>query len=827
MSNFSGLNCQKIELKKMNKPLCLLIVFLCSTVVFSQEKKTLTIKRATTAPKIDAVLDDIAWQEAEVAKDFVQFEPAMSLPEEEYQKSIVKVTYDDKALYFAAYLHDDPDNIMKQLTSRDNDGQSDFFQITINPNNDAQNNTEFVVFSTGTQRDAAVNSYGYADWGWNAVWDSAVKIVDDGWILEIKIPYAALRFSNQEVQTWGIQFQRGFRSNETQYSWNPIDKTKGKIGLYHGELKGIKNIDPPTRLSFYPFTSVLLRNYDGETSDEYRIGLDVKYGITENFTLDATLIPDFSQARFDNVKLNLGPFEQYYSEQRQFFKEGVDLFNKGDLFYSRRIGNSPVGQPILGVNEEIVDYPSTVKLLNAIKVSGRTKDGWGIGFFNAITEKTEATIKDNVTQETHREIVEPFANYNILVVDKQFNNNSSVSLINTNVTRDGNFRDANVTGGLFDITNKNNTFSYGGEFKMSHLNLVEEDQTGFSSQISFRKVSGKYQFGIYHNLADEKYNINDLGIKNTNNYNNIYSEFSYKIFKPTKKFNIFRINAWANYKSLFKPGTYTGNEIGIRIYTQTKKLWYYGGKLRWKIGKQYDYWEPRTEGRYFAFKDLADTNLWFETNNANPFVITYWNGISTIFDKDMDYVGYWIGLLPRMHFSDKFIVKYSFYFQSEKGDRGFVTNIGDEIIFGQRKRQTIENSISGTYNFNSFHSLDLTFRNYWSKAKYRQDLYTLLEDGSVTTNTGHHLENIDFDPNVNFITWNLDFRYSWEFAPGSQLTALYRNTLISNNTMSNDTYFNSLETLFKQPKENIFSLRLVYYIDYNNIKNLLNKKDLE
>ena len=809
----------------MKKLLCLVLFILFSTFVFAQEKKFLNLKRAQVAPKIDAVLDDQAWQDAEVADGFVQFRPAMGTPEEEHQKTIVKVTYDNNAIYFAAYLHDNPDNIMKQLTSRDNFGQSDFFLIAINPNNDAQNDTEFLVFSTGTQGDAIVGSDGNEDWGWNAVWDSAVKIVDDGWIVEMKIPYSALRFSNQEVQTWGIQFHRRFRRNETQYTWNPIDKTKGNIGLYHGELRGIKKIEPPTRLSFYPFTSTLSRSYDDERSSVYSIGLDIKYGITENFTLDATLIPDFSQAGFDDVELNLGPFEQEFSEQRQFFKEGVDLFNKGDLFYSRRIGNSPIGDPLLGPSEEIVDYPSNVKLINAIKVSGRTKNGLGIGFFNAITEKTYATIKDIETQQIRREVVEPLANYNILVIDKQFNKNSSVSFINTNVTRDGYFRDANVTGALYDITNKKNTYNIQGEFKMSNLNLVEGTQTGFSTEVGINKVSGKYRFGIEYSLADTKYDINDFGIQYRNNYSNFSSYISYRIFEPTEKLNSFRAYFWANYNRLYEPGTYTGKNIGLNVNLQTKKLWRFGGNVNWNIGKQYDYWEPRTEGRYFTFNDNFSVNARVGTNRAKTFSISMYNGIATLFDKERDVFFYWFGIDPRIRFSDKFSLSFSFNFQKGKGGRGYVADIDEEIIFGQRKQQTIENSISGTYNFNSFHALNLTFRNYWSTVTYNQDLFTLLEDGSVTTSNGHNLNNIGFDPNANFNTWNIDLKYSWEFAPGSQLSALYRNSLFNSDTMSGDSYFESLGTLFNQPIEHVFSLRLVYYIDYNNIKGVFQKKN--
>ena len=305
------------------------------------------------------------------------------------------------------------------------------------------------------------------DFGWNAVWDSAVKIVDDGWIVEVKIPYRALRFSNEEVQTWGLQLHRRFRINNSQYSWSPINRTIGNTGIYHGELTGIKNIKPPTRLIFYPFVSGVSTSFDGEHETEFNMGLDVKYGITENFTLDATLIPDFSQAGFDNVTLNLGPFEQTFSEQRQFFKEGVDLFNKGDLFFSRRVGNSPVEQNNVedelinnnDINEEIINNPNIVKTLNAVKISGRTKKGLGVGFFNAITEKTQAKIKtteyirnqntqaitDSVISYRNR-VTESFANYNIVVLDQQFNGNSSISLINTNVTRNGHFRDGNTTG---------------------------------------------------------------------------------------------------------------------------------------------------------------------------------------------------------------------------------------------------------------------------------------------------------------------------------------------------------------------------------------------
>ncbi|WP_034040204.1 DUF5916 domain-containing protein [Wocania ichthyoenteri] len=824
-------------------------ILFCSFLANTQGKKTLNIVRTTTAPKIDGVLNDHAWKNADSAKNFTQFRPEMGVPEKAHQKTIVKITYDDNAIYVAAYLKDKPKDIQKQFTSRDNFGQSDFFTLVLNPNNDAQNDTEFFVFSSGTQADAIASPSidDGEDFGWNAVWDSAVKIVDDGWIVEMKIPYRTLRFSNDDVQTWGLQFHRRFRIDNSQYSWNPIDRTKGNIGLYHGELLGIKNIKPPTRLSFYPFVSGISTSFDGEHETDFNVGLDVKYGITENFTLDATLIPDFSQAAFDNVRLNLGPFEQTFNEQRQFFKEGVDLFNKGDLFFSRRIGNSPTERGAIeeelisndNINEEIIDNPNIVKTLNAVKVSGRTKKGLGIGFFNAITEKTEVKIKtteyirdqntqvitDSVISYRNR-VTEPLANYNILVLDQQFNGNSSVSLINTNVTRDGGYRDGNVTGLLADISNKRNTYNIRGQVKMSNVNLDDGMSTGLSSFFMIRKSHGKFRYSFDHSFADEEYDINDLGLNNRNNFSNFGVDASYQIFEPTKKLNDFRVNTWINYRRLYNPNTYTGTNFGLRFNAQTKKLMWFGARINFQPGKQYDYFEPRDfeNKRFFIYKNFGSTGVWFETNSNKMFSIEVNLGSFTMFDNERDFFGYEFEIEPTFRFNDKFRMSYELEYQNNNGSRGFVDNINDDIIFGERNVVSIENGVSGAYNFNPLNALSITFRNFWSTVNYDYDLFVLENDGTLSTTNGYNTNSLEDNPNINFNTWNLDLRYSWQFAPGSQLTALYRNSLFNSDTASKDTYFNSLNTLFDQPIKHVFSLKLQYFIDYSNLKNVFKRK---
>ncbi|WP_461597851.1 DUF5916 domain-containing protein, partial [Winogradskyella sp.] len=627
--------------------------------VLTKPKKVLNITRASVKPKIDGVLDDKAWENAEVATGFIQFRPDIgnTLPPE--QRTEVKMTYDNNAIYIAAYLYDDTSKILKQLTSRDNFGQSDFFSVVLNPNNDAQNDTQFFVFSSGQQADAIANPTIGEDFSWNAVWQSAVQIVDDGWIVEMEIPYRTLRFPEQDEPTWGLQFHRQFRRTRAQYTWNELDPTQGNIGLYHGELKGLKNLKPPVRLNLYPFSTGILNSYDGDVETDLTFGMDVKYGITDNFTLDATLVPDFSQAGFDRVVLNLGPFEQTFSEQRQFFTEGVDLFSKGNLFFSRRVGNAPSGELDLAANEE-ADIPNEVKVLNAVKVSGRTKKGLGVGVFNAITEKTYATITNTDTNEKREELVEPFTNYNILVVDQQFNGNSSISLINTNVMREGNFRDGNATALVTNLQNKRNTYVINAEAKMSNVNYQNTDsETGFSSSFYIGKTHGNLRYSFDHSFADTKFEINDLGLNFRNNFNNFGADIWYQIFEPKGNLNRYRINAWINYRNLANPGVFTGMNIGGRYFAETKQLNAYGFNFNIEPGKQYDYFESR-DGRPFIYEDIVSIGGFYSSNYNKTFAIDIDGGLFKIFEDGRDLFGYNVSFRPRVRPNDKLLLVYSF-----------------------------------------------------------------------------------------------------------------------------------------------------------------------
>ncbi|WP_262486226.1 DUF5916 domain-containing protein [Gillisia marina] len=548
-------------------------------------KKTYEAQRITTPPIIDGILDDNIWQEIPDASNFVMLQPGDGTPSRETHPTIVKLAYDDEAIYISASMIDnEPSRILRQFTQRDNIEQSDFFLIDINTYNDGENQTRFVITSAGAIADAKMTGNN-EDYSYNVVWEGEISFDDKGWYAEIKIPYAALRFPKKEEQLWSIQFGRNILHLNELYTWNYIDKSIGKDTQYNGLLTGIKNIDPPVRLSFYPYASAEVDNFQGNTESSFSAGLDFKYGISDAFTLDATLIPDFGQTAFDAVELNLGPFEQAFGENRAFFTEGTELFTKGNLFYSRRIGDTPLGfnnvQAELLDNEILVENPDKADLLNAVKISGRTDNGLGIGFFNAITQETEATIGDTLTGLNRKIVTEPFANYNIVVLDQQYNQNSSITLINTNVTRNGHARDGNVTGFLFDINNKSNSFNYSGEAKMSNVNKPGQNITGFASEFSIDRTKGNFRYGLDHDFANETYDINDLGLNFTNNYNNFRINTSYRIFEPTKLLNRFNIRIFADHQRRYIPNIEASSGIGTNFFAITLERFAFGSFVKY------------------------------------------------------------------------------------------------------------------------------------------------------------------------------------------------------------------------------------------------------
>ena len=789
---------------------------------FGQKK----VLRAITSGNItvDGKFDEPIWDYAPIATDFVMFSPDNGKPISKEKKTEVQIVYNDDAIYIAAKMYDDePNKILKEITQRDNFGTAENFGIFINGFNDCQQDFRFYVSAAGVQADCIFTNQNDEDFTWDAIWESKAKMTDYGWVVEMKIPYAALRFSNKKEQTWGINFYREIRRDRQAYTWNFIDATIDNESAQSGILEGVDDIETATRLFFIPYSSFYLNSNDSQkTLGQFKGGLDIKYGISDAFTLDAILVPDFGQTKFDNVILNLGPFEQQFTENRPFFTEGIDLFQKGDLFYSRRIGETFLEdfeyERTLNDNERIVEYPKAVNLLNALKISGRTKSGLGIGVLNAITEKTAVSIIDNNSNLTRTALLEPLANYNVLVLDQRFNQNSSVSFVNTNVTRNGEFRDANVSAAVWDLNTKTNTYNMSGDFKYSFINQssLDNNKTGVNTSLNLAETSGNFRYGIGGRYISKDFDSNDLGILFQTHFHSLNANASYRILNPSKKFNTFstKLNLYSEFEN--NTGRLQNGNVDLNIETTSRKNDYLAYGFSASPLKTNDFYEPRSfdDSKFLTNPESIRFWTYFSSNFNRRFAIDLNAQYRILNEKKR--VNYRFLFNPRYRFNNHFTIVYEFDFLRQNNNVGSAQDFDDLSVFTRRDVISYGNALQGKYALNHNMTFNLSVRHYWAYAKSRQFL-TLLDDGSV-------VENVVYKTNIdsNFNTWNLDLSYTWWFAPGSQISVLYRNFNLSTYSegieLNRNFSRNFNDAINNVNLNHIFSISIRYFIDYNSLK---------
>ena len=690
------------------KSFILILGFIFLNTVNAQKNEIVQIEMKInsieTAPKIDGDLSDEIWQNQPIATNFVQTQPKPNKPGN--NETEVKMVYDDEAVYIAARMYErNPDSINNFLTERDDFGNADWFIIVFNTYLDGINGEGFGVTPAGVQVDIKYSFDGESS-AWDAVWESATQIDEFGWTAEIKIPYSALRFPETDVQTWGVNFGRETRRIRERTWWNFINPAIGGFFTQAGLIKGIENITPPVRLAFFPYTSAYVEHNSadgGSTSSSFNGGMDVKYGLTDAFTLDMTLIPDFGQARFDNQVLNLSQFEVEFNENRQFFTEGLELFNKAGIFYSRRVGGRPfLGREVangLAENEELIDRPAQSQLLNATKISGRNKKGLGIGLFNAVEGREYAQIRNTETGDKKQVEINPLTNYNVLVLDQVLRKNSFLTFTNTNVTRDGSVRDANVSKLDWQLANKKNKYAFSGSAGMSNIFNADGTETGHTWSTSFEKISGNLTFEIAHEQISHKYNPNDLGFLNINNIARTSYFMRYSKFEPFSIFNFAHHNFGIDYERLFRPNEF----VNFATYWSTV----YGLRKFHAIGlnagiepiRTNDFFETRTFTQYYKYP----TNYWFggffSGDYSRPFALDL-RMQRRIFDEPgRNNLSY--NVSPRFRPNDKlfFVIDYNWF--QRRNEMGFVANRNDTIIFGRRAVTEYETSITGNYTFNN------------------------------------------------------------------------------------------------------------------------------
>lgn len=806
------------------------------------QRKNVTALRIDEAVRIDGRLDEPAYQQAEIVSDFLQITPYNGRAS--FKLTEVRVLYDDNALYISAMMYDNPDSIANYITTRDNNtvrtistsvsetgetagtsaspnntgGGSDYFRVFLDPNNEGMLAYIFEVTPANGQTDIKVTSQGSADIEdptWDAVWQSTTQILEDGWSAELRIPYSAIRFSAAEEKAWGINFYRYIPRYNSNNSWSLVNTEIQGVLIQTGQLHGLKDIEPPVRLSVTPYVAEYMdyKTGDGRPDYTFKGGLDLKYGISESHTLDMMLIPDFGQIQSDDEQLNLTVYETFYTEKRQFFNEGSELFGRGNIFYSRRIGAAPIFNDSINLSDnEVTTYrPGSTQIVNATKISGRSKNGWGIGFLNAMTLPAEAEVRDTLEGEKREIVTQPFTNYNVSVVEKTLKNNSFISLINSNLSVADNPYSANVTATQFLFKNRRQTYQLSGSVKMSYK-PESENKTGYGYDLAITKITRKFRFSGSRTVYSNTLDINDLGYLYRNNVIEHDAEVSYNIYDPFSIFKTWSVTGtWANAR-LFKPNASIRNSLSSSTEFTFINNWRLGISLGYNF-TSYDYFEPRTpdNSRFAIVPGSYNTGLNFNTDLSKKLSLYYNQSVYNTPEK-----GRW-GALWNSNLNWRASARFNIFYQVsynliERSKKfAYVDHSADAILFETYSRRTITNVISTEYAFSTKLSLSFRARHYWSVADYEDKQYLLTLDGSFTEYSNNLTQN-DINSNI----FNIDMIFKWEFAPGSELSIAWKKYINTFNSDVDINFSDNLSNTWNANQINNLSLKVLYYIDYNS-----------
>jgi hypothetical protein len=491
------------------------------------------------------------------------------------------------------------------------------------------------------------------------------------------------------------------------------------------------------------------------------------------------------------------------------------------LFYSRRIGGRPVryGQAGRSLEEDevLVDNPAQSRLVNAFKLSGRNVNGLAVGVFNAITDNTYARIEHPEGMERKVQ-TDPTTNYNILVFDQSLSNNSSAYLINTNVLRSGDFRHANVTGAGSTLVDPSNNYevSLSGAFSQLY-NKTHDGQNSFQVNLGSRynasvsKISGNFLFSLRRIAINPEYNDNDLGLTHRTNEITDRVTVNYNIHQP-----FWLLRNWRNRLMFQNQGRFNGYEVEnmyVEYTTSSTSLnytfLYHGFYFHPRDRK--DYYEARTAGRIYVRPRAMSAWAGISSDYRNPFALDMQVNLTHVSKNENTAMYYRIA--PRYRFSDQFSFVHSLVMNYSQNDYGYAGKSDDIIVFGNRDVTTVENVFSSDYIVRNDIYFSFRLRQYWSKGEY-ESFFALMENGYLDKNQLNYSNNRDF----NFNSFNIDLVFTWLFAPGSSLNLVWKNAILHEKSGIVNNYFDNFGLLLESPQYNSLSLKVLYHLDYQQLK---------
>lgn len=777
--------------------------------------------------RIDGDMQEQAWQSCAVLDQFTQTVPEPDRPSR--FRTEVRIAYGEQSLYVFARLFQPESLTLRQITARDMLGRvnADVFTFFLDTYNDRQNGYAFRVSAAGVQQDERLSEGNeYGDLGWDAVWSSAVSVSDSAWCVEMEIPYSAIRFSSEDEQVWRVNFLRQVRKlNESSY-WSPIDVNRQGFLAQSGLMKGLLHLRSPVRLFLFPYLSTgLLSQPNGSGRENTWLrsgGTDLKYGINEAFTLDMTLIPDFSQVVSDNLIRNLSPFEQQLTENRPFFTEGTELFNKAGLFYTRRVGARPSGYSAVQMNYadtsrfEIARNPNITRLYNAFKISGRTRRNTGIGLFNAVGAPVHAEIRDKVSGEVIREETEPFSNYNVLVIDQPLRGQSFINLTNTNVMKRSRATDANVSALQWVQFTRDDRYRFSVTARAS-VRHGTTYSTGTSWGLSAGRVSGRFNWSLQAESQSPGYSQRDMGIQFDYNHSVQTLSFSYNQNKPKQRWlQLYQASTSHQIAQNTRPFIFKYYQANASLFLLFKNFWDVTFTL---------------ESRPLGSLDFYQLGAFGKTMRTFPYYYSAIDGSSDSRKKLFWAFGAGYGFSDRAGADYIYAtqqLRYMLGRRAEVSVRGDLTrdnaNIGfsaldpssGEPLVARRYFREMTGELNLKFNLNADVNLTARFRHYNGIILNRSVHF--VDDRGQWESTPATLVAV---PDENYNLQNIDFFLNWMYRPGSRLVLSYKQWLQDAyllNTDRNAPFHRNVYGVIQSPKAYELNLRLIYFLDYNSLE---------
>jgi hypothetical protein len=576
-----------------------------------------------TPPEINGNLNDSSWNSVTWQKNFIQQKPVEgAAPSKE---TLIKVMYDENSIYAAIFCYDTPDNIRRIFTKRDQFG-GDIVGLAFDSFNNQRTAYEFNLTAAGQKIDLMHTGDGNIDFNWDANWEGVTGLTDSGWVAEFRIPFSQLRYNKQEEHTWGFFAWRFIDRNKEEAQWVLLP-VNGPHGVHNfGQIDGISNIRTSRQTEFLPYVSGKYE-YSGRKENPYigynnivpNAGVDMKVGISSNFTLDATINPDFGQVEADPAQLNLSAFEIFFEERRPFFLEGRDIFNfsigGNQLFYSRRLGASANYQPDTE-DGEYFESPDNTTILGSGKITGRTSNGWSVGLLETVTNNEYGmryspfdSIASAGSHAKERILVEPMTSYFASRIKKESEDantivggsfNSVIRNLNDPVLEQEFIHSAHTAG--IDLIQYFNDKDYyimvsgmmshlkGSEAAISkkqesHIHRFQRPDakhlefdstrttlTGTSGFFELGKNSGKFRFETNISYFSPELNINDIGFMAETDFYEQENEISFHHTEPGRFIREYHIELENNNRFTFG-NEKTNTELLLQSNATFTNLW--------------------------------------------------------------------------------------------------------------------------------------------------------------------------------------------------------------------------------------------------------------